>query len=336
MELEQITSVSIIGSGTWGTALANLLAHKGIKTILCSKFAKDAVYLKEKLRHPNLPGAVLDSSIIFTSDLEYSVKASKILVLACPSIYVRDMANEMKPYFSEDQIIVNVSKGIEEETLFTMSEVIRDVLGRDTHVVVLSGPSHAEEVSVGLPTLITAASEVREDRKLVQKVFSNEYFRVYSNGDPKGVEIAAAFKNIIALACGIADGLGFGDNAKAAIVTRGLFEIMKLGQAMYCDPRTFSGLSGLGDIVVTSFSHHSRNHNAGVLFGQGIEYEEVLQRIGMVVEGVNSLKGAIKYANKFCIEMPIIFAVNDIVYNGKDPRVAVNELFDRELVGEKK
>lgn len=330
-----MAKVGILGSGTWGTALANMLANGNHEVTLYSKFESDFINLSSTRIHKNLQDTKLNESIRFVSVMKDAIIGNDIVVFSAPSIYIRDSVDEAKPYLKPNQIIVNVAKGIEEETLFTMCELISSILGEEYKVVSLSGPTHAEEVVKGLPTCITATSFDRPARKYVQEVFSNSFFRVYTNSDPKGVEIAAALKNIIALACGISDGLGYGDNAKAALVTRGLFEITRLGKQMGCDLLTFSGLSGLGDIVVTSISNHSRNHNAGVLLGQGLPLEEVLPKIGMVVEGINSLKSAKKLEKMYDVEMPIVNAVYDIVYNKKNPREVVNDLFNRQLIGEK-
>ena len=327
--------IGILGSGTWGTALANMLANGGNDVTLCSKFEIDYINLKNTHIHRNLPGTILNENIHFTNSFKETIEGKNIVIFAAPSIYTRETAEDAKPYLNNKQIIVNVAKGIEENTFMTMSEVINDVLGSDYTVVSLSGPTHAEEVVKGLPTCITAACLDRPARKYIQKVFSSNFFRVYTNSDPKGVEVAAALKNIIAIACGVSDGLGYGDNAKAALITRGLFEITNLGKAMGCDVLTFSGLSGVGDIVVTAISNHSRNHNAGYLLGQGYTIEEASEKIGMVIEGVNSLKSALALAKKLNIEMPIAESVYDIVYKHKQPMKVVNDLFARELVGEK-
>ena len=328
--------IGIIGSGTWGTALANLLSSAGHDVTLCSKFEKDYELLKNTHRHINLKDTVLNDSIHFTFHNEDAVKDKNIIVLAPPSIYIRETAEAIKGLVKPNQIIVNVSKGIEDDTFMTMSEVIIDVLGPEFKVVALSGPTHAEEVVKLLPTCITASSNNQEASEYVQRVFSYKQFRVYTNNDPKGVEIAAATKNIIALACGISEGLGYGDNAKAALITRGLFEITNLGKALGCDVLTFSGLSGVGDIVVTATSNHSRNHNAGFLLGQGYSLQETLNKVGMVVEGINSLRSTYALAKSLNVEMPIVNAVYDIVVNNKKPIEVVNTLFERQLIGEKK
>lgn len=328
-------NIGIIGSGTWGTALANILALKGHKVTLYSHFKEECDALKSTHKHPNLKDTILENSIIFSTDLKSSIEGKDVIVLASPSPFARKMTEACKPYLNKKQILVNVAKGIEEHTLLTMSEVIQDVVGKEYKVVSLSGPTHAEEVVKGLPTCITSTSYDLEAAKTIQEIFAYKQFRVYTNVDPKGVEVAAALKNIIALACGISEGIGYGDNAKAAIITRGLFEITKLGVKLGCDPLTFAGLAGVGDIVVTSISNHSRNHNAGVLLGKGVSLEDTLKQVGMVVEGINSLNSARELASKLNVETPIIDAVYDVAFNKKAPQKVVDELFERKLISEK-
>ena len=322
--------IGILGSGTWGTALANVLIVKHDIT-LYTRFQKEYDYLVNNRVHPNLKGAILSDEIKFSLSLEEVIKDKDIVIFAVPSPYVRETAIKAKPYLKKEQIIVDVAKGIEEDTLFTLSEVILDVLGDDFNVVALSGPTHAEEVAVKLPTLIVSASKNLEVAKIIQKEFSLPYFRVYVNKDIKGVELSGSLKNIIALASGISDGLGYGDNAKAAIVTRGLAEIVRLGRKLNCDDSSFFGLTGIGDIVVTSTSKHSRNYNAGLFLAKGYTLEETLAKVGMVVEGINCLKAAKKLENYVGVEMPIVDAVYDVVFNGVSPLDAVNSLFARDL-----
>lgn len=328
-------SIGIIGSGTWGTALANILALKGHKVTLYSHFKEECDALNKIHRHPNLKDTVLEKSIKFSNDLKESIEGKDVIVFASPSVYQRKMTEISKPFLKENQILVNVAKGIEEDSLLTMSEVIQDVVGPKYKVVSLSGPTHAEEVVKGLPTCITSTSLELKAAKEVQEIFAYEQFRVYTNLDPKGVEVAAALKNIIALACGMSEGIGFGDNAKAALITRGLHEITKIGVKLGCDPLTFSGLAGVGDIVVTSISNHSRNHNAGVLLGKGVSLEDTLKQVGMVVEGINSLNSARQLAKKLNVDTPIIDAVYDVAFNHKPPVDVVNDLFARKLISEK-
>lgn len=324
-----MAKISIIGSGTWGTAIANMMANAGKQVILYSRFEEESNKLRETHRHPHLGDAILNDKIIFTSKIEEATTDCEVVVIATPSPYVRDRTRAIKPYVNNKQIIVTVSKGIEDDTLMTMSEIIKDELGQNYKVVALSGPTHAEEVSIGLPSLIVSACEDEEVAKYIQEIFYNGALRVYTNTDVKGVELSGALKNIIALAGGMSDGLGYGDNAKAAIITRGLNEIVRLGKAMGCNPKTFYGLTGIGDIVVTATSTHSRNHNCGYLIGQGYSLDEALTKIGMVVEGVNALKAAKKLEEKYHVELPIIDKVYDILMNGHDVKTAIVSLFSR-------
>lgn len=328
--------IAILGSGTWGTALANLLASKKYQVYLWSKFEQEINQLKKDRRHKNLPNCVLDEKINYSTNVGECIKSASIIVFAVPSIFVRDTAKLIKPFIDEKQIIVDVAKGIESDTLLTMSEVISDELHTSNKVVALSGPTHAEEVAIKLPTLIVSACRDLDVAKVVQEVFSTNYFRVYTNQDVLGVELSGALKNIIALASGISSGLGYGDNAIAAIVTRGLSEITRLGLAMGCKEETFAGLTGIGDIVVTATSRHSRNNKAGYLLGQGHDVEMVLKEVGMVVEGINALKAAMQLKDKYQIELPIIEAVYNVVYNHQKPLEAVNNLFNRKLKSETK
>ncbi len=322
--------IAILGSGTWGTALANAFIKKHDVCVYVP-LENEYSYLIENGEHPHLKGVKLDKNIIFTLSLEECIKDKDCVIFAVPSIFVRNVARKAKSYIRNNQIIVDVAKGIEEDTLFTLSEVILSEIGNDKTVVALSGPTHAEEVAICLPTLIVAASKNIEAAKYIQRELSLPYLRIYTNEDIKGVELSGSLKNIIALASGISDGLGYGDNAKAAIVTRGLTEISRLGKAIGCNEKSFFGLTGIGDIVVTSTSKHSRNYNAGFYLGQGYSLDETLSKVGMVVEGVNCLKAAKKLANKYGVEMPIVDAVYSIVFENAKAFDAVNALFNREL-----
>lgn len=322
--------IGILGAGTWGVALANAFVKKHDVTVW-STFQKEVDELSSSRRHKNLPGAILDDKLIFTSSLEETIKGKDIVLFAVPSTFVRETAKKAKVYLDKSQIIIDVAKGIEEDSLLTLTEVIESEIGPGFNLVALSGPTHAEEVSIGLPTLIVAASKNLEVAKIVQKELSLPYFRVYVNEDIKGVELSGALKNIIALASGISEGMGYGDNAKAAIVTRGLSEITRLGNKLGCSHSAFFGLTGIGDIVVTATSKHSRNHNAGLLIGQGKSLEETLKEVGMVVEGVNCLKAAKQLSTKVGVEMPIVNAVYSIIFEGEKPIDAVNSLFNRDL-----
>ena len=322
--------IAILGSGTWGTALANAFIKKHDVCVYVP-LENEYSYLIENGEHPHLKGVKLDKNIVFTLSLEECIKDKDCVIFAVPSIFVRNVARKAKSYIRNNQIIVDVAKGIEEDTLFTLSEVILSEIGNDKTVVALSGPTHAEEVAICLPTLIVAASKNIEAAKFIQRELSLPYLRIYTNEDIKGVELSGSLKNIIALASGISDGLGYGDNAKAAIVTRGLTEISRLGKAIGCNEKSFFGLTGIGDIVVTSTSKHSRNYNAGFYLGQGYSLDETLSKVGMVVEGVNCLKAAKKLANKYGVEMPIVDAVYSIVFENAKAFDAVNALFNREL-----
>ncbi len=322
--------IAILGSGTWGTALANAFINKHDVCVYVP-LKNEYSYLIENGEHPHLKGVKLNKNIIFTLSLEECIKDKDCVIFAVPSIFVRDVAKKAKPYIRNNQIIVDVAKGIEEDTLFTLSEVILSEIGTDKTVVALSGPTHAEEVAICLPTLIVAASKNIEAAKYIQRELSLPYLRIYTNEDIKGVELSGSLKNIIALASGISDGLGYGDNAKAAIVTRGLAEISRLGKAIGCNEKSFFGLTGIGDIVVTSTSKHSRNYNAGFYLGKGYSLDEALTQVGMVVEGINCLKAAKKLANKYGVDMPIVDAVYSVVFENAKAVDAVNALFNREL-----
>lgn len=325
-----MASISIIGAGTWGTAIANMLANHDNKVVLCSRFQEEVDKLNETHTHPNLKGCDISHKIIITSDMEVATKDMEVVVIAVPSPFVRDTTKSFKDYLKKDQIIVTVAKGIEDETNLTMSEIIEDVLGEGYNVAALSGPTHAEEVFIGQPTLIVSACKDEEVAKKIQKIFYCEVLRVYSNTDIKGVELCGALKNIIALAAGMSDGLGYGDNAKAAIITRGLNEMTTLGRAMGCNLKTFYGLAGIGDIVVTATSTHSRNHNCGYLIGKGYSLEDAKKEVGMVVEGVNALQAAKQLEKKYNVELPIVDVVYDILMNGKDVETAITMLFGRD------
>lgn len=320
---------SIIGAGTWGTALGILLAHNGHEVTIWSKFQQEVDALQETHRHKNLPGAVIPETVRFTSDLESALKEQELVVLAVPSIFVRATAHEMKPYVGGGQVIVSVAKGIEEGTLYTMSDIIEEEIPQ-ADVAVLSGPSHAEEVSRFIPTTIVTGAHTEKTALFVQNAFMCDCFRVYINPDIKGIEIGGATKNVIALAAGMADGLGYGDNTKAALITRGIAEIERLGVKMGCRMETFNGLSGIGDLIVTCASMHSRNRRAGILMGEGRSYEEAMQEVGQTVEGVYAAKAARALAEKYEVSMPIVEGINQILFEGKSAREAVRDLMLRD------
>ena len=323
--------IGILGAGTWGTALANLLVSVGHDVTLWSKFQEEVEEIKNTHKHKNLPGVVIDERIAFTSDINEAVINQDVLVMAVPSIFIRETASIIRHLINDKQIIVTVAKGVEKGTLMTTSEIIHDELKeKDLPVVALSGPTHAEEVAIGLPTLIVSACEDIKAAEQIQDIFySSKCLRVYTNQDIKGVEICGALKNIIAIAAGMSDGLGFGDNAKAALITRGLREITKIGLAVGANINTFSGLTGIGDIVVTATSVHSRNHKAGYLLGQGYSLEETLEKVGMVVEGLNSLEAAIELEQKYGLNLPIIDTVSAIISGKTSVKEAVPALFGR-------
>lgn len=328
------TQVGIVGAGSWGIALAHVLAGNGHDVTVWSRSEDSVAKLKAyRGNEEKLPGVKLPENVKFTSDMEETVRGKDLIVVVVPSAHMRETIRRMKPFIEETdehkQIIVNCSKGIEEESLMVMSDVILDELP-GSHVCVLSGPSHAEEVGKSMPTTIVVGAFDKEIAKFVQNAFMNDYFRVYISPDMLGIEIGAALKNVVALAAGIADGFGCGDNAKAALITRGIAEISRLGIAMGGKFETFAGLSGIGDLIVTCASMHSRNRRAGILIGQGKTYKEAMDEVNMVVEGVYSAKAALKLAEKYEVEMPIIKAVNDILFSGKALQDAVKDLMLRD------
>ena len=277
----------------------------------------------------NLPEVVIPEEITILTSLEEAVKEGEILVYAVPSIFTRSMGERTLPFVRKEQILVTVSKGIEESTLYTMTDILEEFFPKNK-IAVLSGPSHAEEVSRFIPTTIVCASKDEETARKIQSVFISDTFRVYTNKDVLGVEIGAALKNVIALAAGIADGLGYGDNTMAALITRGIAEIARLGQAMGCHLETFAGLSGIGDLIVTCASKHSRNRRAGILIGQGESYEEAMKEVGQVVEGVYAAKAAKKLGEKYQVDLPIVKEVNAVLFEGKAAKDAVSDLMLRD------
>lgn len=328
-------SIAILGAGTWGIALAKMLKNTGKQVTVWSALPNEIEELKKTNIHPKLPNVKLPLGIDYTADLEDALNDKDIIMFAVPSVFVRDTAKKCKNYIKDNQIIVDVAKGIESDTLMTLTQVINDEIKNDTvKYAALSGPTHAEEVSLDMPTTIVSACNDIEVANLVQDFFSSSFMRVYTNTDIKGIEICGALKNIIALATGISRGLGYGDNATAALITRGLAELSRLGKAVGCSPYTFSGLTGMGDLIVTCTSLHSRNNNAGFLIGQGFSVNEAVKKVGMVVEGINALPAAVKLAKKYGVDMPIIFAVNEVVNGNESPQNAVNSLLNRELKAE--
>lgn len=324
-----MADISIIGAGSWGTALAVLLGNNGHEVTIWSKLEQEIQMLQNDRELKSLPGVHISEKTKVTGDLSEAVADKDILVLAVASAYTRATAHCMAEYLKPGQIIVNAAKGIEEATLMTLSEVIEDELNT-ADVTVLSGPSHAEEVGKGLPTTCVIGAHSRKTAEYVQSVFMSPVFRVYTSPDMLGIELGAALKNVIALAAGTADGLGYGDNTKAALITRGMAEITRLGTKMGGKPQTFSGLSGIGDLIVTCASVHSRNRRAGVLIGQGYTMEQAMKEVQMVVEGVYSAKAALALAKKYEVEMPIIEQVNQVLFEGKPAAEAVKDLMLRD------
>lgn len=320
-----MSSIGILGAGTWGIALARMLYISGHEVMVWSPLENEIDTLMTTRRQKNLPNMEIPIGIYFCKSIEEICNKKDVLLFAVPSIFVRSTARLAAPYISTNQIIVDVAKGIESETLMTMSEVIASEIPQ-SKVVALSGPTHAEEVAMDLPTTIVSANEDISIAEYVQKIFANPVMRVYTNTDIKGVELCGALKNIIALATGISAGLGFGDNAKAALITRGLDEIERLGVKMGCVPETFSGLAGMGDLIVTATSKHSRNNRCGYLIGQGYDPQDAVKQVGMVVEGINAIPAALALAEKYEINMPIIKAVNAVINDGFSLSDAVKDL----------
>ncbi len=308
-------NICILGAGSWGTALTVLLSTKGHSVTVWSIDKNEVDMLNESREHKTkLPGVIVDDSVVFTTDIEAAIKDKEMIVMVVPSPFVRSTAKSAAPFVKAAQVIVSASKGIEESTLMTLTDVILDEIPQ-ANVGVLSGPSHAEEVGKLMPTTVVVGAKDKETALLIQDTFMTEFFRVYTSPDIIGIELGGALKNVIALAAGIGDGLGCGDNAKAALITRGISEIKRLGIAMGGQPETFSGLSGIGDLIVTCASKHSRNRNAGYLMGQGKTYKEAMEEVKMVVEGVYSAKAALALSKKYNIEMPIVEMINRILFD---------------------
>ena len=325
-----MAKVSVLGAGSWGTALSLLLGKNGHEVTLWSALEDEVRMLCEKREHESkLPGVRLPEDMKITADLEDSLQDPDVAVLAVPSPFTRSTAHRMAPFVKKGQIIVNVAKGVEEHTLMTLSEIISEEIPQ-ADVCVLSGPSHAEEVGKGLPTTCVVSAEKRETAEYLQGIFMSPVFRVYTTPDILGVELGGALKNVIALAAGTADGLGYGDNTKAALITRGIAEISRLGTKMGARAETFYGLSGIGDLIVTCASVHSRNRKAGYLMGKGYTMQEAMDEVKMVVEGVYSARAAKSLAEKYQVEMPIIEEVNKVLFEDKPAADAVRDLMLRD------
>lgn len=326
--------VCVLGAGSWGTALSRVLALNGHDVMIWSIDPKEVEMLTTHHEQKDkLPGVILPENVQITGDMGEAVRDREMLVIAVPSPFVRSTSKALSEYYKEGQVIVNVAKGIEETTLMTMTDIIADEIPAAT-VAVLSGPSHAEEVGREIPTTIVAGAQSKEVADYVQDMFMNSVFRVYTSPDVIGIELGGSVKNVIALAAGMIDGLGYGDNTKAALMTRGVAELMRLAQAMGGKLETIAGLAGMGDLIVTCTSNHSRNHNAGFLIGQGKSYQEAMDEVKMVVEGVYSAKAAMALSRKYNVSMPIIEAVNQVLFAGMNAREASVSLLNREKTSE--
>ena len=321
--------VSVIGAGSWGSALAVLLANNGHEVTLWTHDPHEIEMLSTKREQvEKLPGVKLPD-IMIEADLKTALTDEDVVVMAVPSPVVRMVAKQMSPFIKDGQIIVNVAKGIEDVTYKTLSDIIEEEIP-NAEVCVLSGPSHAEEVGRGIPTTVVVGAKNKETAEMLQDVFMNKVFRVYTSSDIVGIELGGALKNVIALAAGTVDGLGYGDNTKAALMTRGIAELTRLGEALGGKPETFSGLTGVGDLIVTCTSVHSRNRKAGYLMGKGMTAEEAMKEVKMVVEGVYSAKAALGLAKKCNVAVPIVEAVNRVLFENADPKEEVSNLLLRE------
>lgn len=328
------TEIGILGGGSWGTALATVLGNKGYAVDIWMRNKEQCKDMQESRENKKyLPKVKLSENINITTDIEKTIKGKVAVILAVPTHTVRMVLEANKEYFSAEQVIVNVAKGIENDTLERISEIVKDILPANKFVA-LSGPSHAEEVGVNDPTTVIAASTDEEAGKLIQDIFMTENFRVYTNNDVIGVELGGALKNVIALGAGISDGLEFGDNAKAALMNRGIFEMARLGVAMGANFNTFLGLSGIGDLIVTCTSMHSRNRRAGILIGEGLTVDEAIEKTGMVVEGIKTTKSAYELSKKYKVNMPITEEIYRLLYVGGDVKESVKSLMNRDKKSE--
>lgn len=324
-----MSDITILGAGGWGLGIAILLNNNHHNVTIWSALDNEIEMLKKDRENKNsLPGIKIPESIMLTSNLDEAVKDKDMIVMAVASSYTRQTVKRLKGLIKDNQLIVNVAKGVEESTLYTLTEVIKDELP-NADVAVLSGPSHAEEVGRGMPTTCVAGADTKETAEYIQNVFMSNCFRVYISSDVLGIELGGALKNVIALAAGIADGLGYGDNTKAALITRGINEIARLGVVMGGKTETFAGLTGIGDLIVTCASMHSRNRRAGILIGKGYSMEEAMKEVHMVVEGVYSAKAALALGKKYNVQLPIIEKVNEILFDGLDAGEAVSDLMLR-------
>lgn len=329
-----MAKVSVMGAGAWGIALARVLKNNGNDVTIWSKLEKEVNMLKnERENSISLPGIKLQDDIKITNDIREAAEGMDIIIMSVASRFTRQVAAAMKDMVREGQIIVNVSKGIEDESFMTLTDVIKDELPC-VEVAALSGPSHAEEVGKEIPTSVVVGAYSKETAEKIQNIFMNNVFRVYTSPDVLGIQLGGSLKNVIALAAGMADGVGCGDNTKAALITRGIAELSRLGLKMGADERTLGGLSGIGDLIVTCASMHSRNRRAGILIGQGKTPDEAMTEVKAVVEGVYSAKAAYNLAKKYNVSMPIVEQVNKVLFEGKDVKSAILDLMGREKKSE--
>ena len=332
-------NICVLGAGTWGIALASLLVKNNHNVTLWSKIAEEIDYLENNNTQKNLPGVTIPGGINYEKSIEKAIDGNELLLFVVPSAFIRSTTSLAAPFIKDGTIIVNASKGIEKGSLKTMTEVIGDELysfnpSIRCKIAALSGPTHAEEVARGLPTTIVAACDDINTSLTIAKAFNNSCMRVYTNNDVLGVELCGAFKNIIAIATGISRGMGFGDNASAALITRGAAEIQRIGKKLGTNPATFSGLAGIGDLIVTCTSVHSRNNRCGELIGKGLSYEEASEKIGMVVEGYHALEAAMELSRKYNVELPVTEAVYNVIKCGCTPQEAMLALMNREIKNE--
>ena len=331
--------IGVLGAGTWGMALARLLSNNGNDVTVWSALDREVKEFSETRRHPNLPGMEIPASIVFTASIEKVCTDKDLLLFVVPSVYVRNTARQAAAFIPDGQLIVDAAKGIEPQTHLTMTQVIEDELSksenpRSVRLVALSGPTHAEEVALDMPTTIVSASPDEEAAAIVAQTFSSHFMRVYTNTDRRGVELCGALKNVIALAAGISSGLGYGDNAKAAIITRGIHEIARLGTALGCEARTFTGLAGIGDLIVTATSMHSRNNRCGILLGKGMKAEDAIREVGMVVEGINALPATMELSRQYGVDMPLAQAVDQIGNHDLPASAILERLMSRDMKNE--
>ncbi len=326
-------SVSFLGCGSWGGALGLILAKKGFSVSMWHRNSVVTEYMKKTRIHYLVPELYFPKNVYFSTDINKVFNSSDIVIIAIPSQSIRGVISQLEnKLVSDNKVIVNVSKGIEVGTLKTSGQIIKEITGiKSENTVTLSGPSHAEEVVAGHPTTLVSASVDLNSAKKIQKLFSNEKLRIYTNKDVRGVELGGAMKNVIAIAAGISDGIGFGDNSKAALMTRGMREIARLGQAMGADPNTFSGLSGMGDLIVTCLSKFSRNWNIGYQIGEGKLLNEILDNMRMVAEGIGTAKSIHDLRDKYQVEMPISENIYQILFHDADPKRSVSKLMSRQL-----